>query len=342
MKTATPALARAINDRLALDLLLEHGPLSAPQLRTLTGLSRPTVADLIERLSAGGLVRPCGETGEEKRGPNARLYRLVGEQAHVAGVDIRRSGTFVTVADLAGTVVGRAERPASADLVRSIREAVTEAARGRSLHAAVLGAPGMVHPHTGRSDGACDMGVSGWDPQVPDRVQELLGVERLVLENEVNLAAVAEHRAGAARGREDFVLLWLDEGVGGAVVLGGRVRRGVSGGAGEVGHLELDGDNLCCALTPAVRPGGPGFDRYARQVARGAAAMVAVLDPGLVVLGGAAGRTGGADLADAVSAHLSGLVPVPTEVHATAVDGNPVLQGAVLTALDLARDAVFG
>ncbi|MFD0327701.1 ROK family protein [Streptacidiphilus monticola] len=48
-----------------------------------------------------------------------------------------------------------------------------------------------------------------------------------MLENEVNLAAVAEHRVGAASGREDFALLWLDEGVGGAVVLGGRVRQGL-------------------------------------------------------------------------------------------------------------------
>lgn len=49
VQTADPTMARAINDRLALDLLLERGPLTAPQLRTLTGLSRPTVSDLIER-----------------------------------------------------------------------------------------------------------------------------------------------------------------------------------------------------------------------------------------------------------------------------------------------------
>ena len=111
MKTATPATARAINDRLALDLLLAHGPLTAPQLRDLTGLSRPTVADLVERLRAAGLVEAGGETGEERRGPNARLYALVADRAHVAGVDIRRSGIAVTVADLTGRTVGSAARP---------------------------------------------------------------------------------------------------------------------------------------------------------------------------------------------------------------------------------------
>lgn len=77
MKTATPAMARAINDRLALDLLLERGPLSAPQLRELTGLSRPTVSDLIERLTQSGLIEVTGESGEDRRGPNARVYGLV-------------------------------------------------------------------------------------------------------------------------------------------------------------------------------------------------------------------------------------------------------------------------
>lgn len=68
MKTATPQMARAINDRLALDLLLEHGTLTAPQLRALTGLSRPTVSDLVERLRVNGLITVVGESGEDRRG----------------------------------------------------------------------------------------------------------------------------------------------------------------------------------------------------------------------------------------------------------------------------------
>lgn len=56
VRTATPSTARAINDRLALNLLLEQGPLTATELRELTGLSRPTVSDLLDRLQRGGLV----------------------------------------------------------------------------------------------------------------------------------------------------------------------------------------------------------------------------------------------------------------------------------------------
>ncbi|TMR32868.1 winged helix-turn-helix transcriptional regulator, partial [Actinomadura geliboluensis] len=111
VKTADPTMARAINDRLALDLLLERGPLTAPQLRTLTGLSRPTVSDLIERLRAAGLVEVAGETGAERRGPNARLYGLVADRAHIAGVDLRRDAVHVAVADIAGNETGTATRP---------------------------------------------------------------------------------------------------------------------------------------------------------------------------------------------------------------------------------------
>ncbi len=66
---ASPSTARAINDRSALRLLQEEGPLTAGQLKQLTGLSRPTVADLVERLTASGLITVVGESGEQRRGP---------------------------------------------------------------------------------------------------------------------------------------------------------------------------------------------------------------------------------------------------------------------------------
>ncbi|WP_328809067.1 ROK family transcriptional regulator [Nonomuraea montanisoli] len=363
VKTATPSLARAINDRLALDLLLQHGPLTAPQLRALTGLSRPTVSDLVERLTGRGLIEVTGECGEDRRGPNARLYGIVAGRAHVAGVDVRRSAVHVTVADLAGNAVRTSRRkiapaltedsaaltadpPAltadppglAADLPGLVAEAVAEAASGRELEAVVIGAPGLVDPRSGDLGSPND--VPGWRPGLPPEVGRRLGAP-VTLENEVNLAAVAELRTGSAAGSEDFVLLWLHDGVGAAVVLGGRLRRGVSGGAGEIGFLEVDGMSYCDQVgAEAARDLSP--EALAGRIAKGAAALVTILDPGLVVLGGATGRAGGDTLADLVSDRLRALSPAPTEVRPSTVAGNAVLQGAVLTALDLARDAVFG
>lgn len=344
MKTATPATARAINDRLALDLLLERGPLTAPQLRDLTGLSRPTVADLVERLSTAGLVESVGEAEQARRGPNARLYRLIAERAHVVGVDLRRTGLTAAVADLSGQTVGTADRrfdPAAGepDLAASLTDAVTRAAGGRRPHVIVIGTPGLVRPYSGELVGA--QNVPGWRPDLPGELQRAFGV-KVLLENEVNLAAVAEHRLGAAAGRADFVLLWLDEGVGGAVVLDGRLRRGSSGGAGELGWLEVGGGiGFCDMVGPEARE-GITVEEFAERVAKGAFAAVSVLDPGLVVLGGSAGRAAGEPLAALVAERLAAKSPIQTEVRASTVEGDAVLHGAVLTALDLARDDVFG
>ncbi|MEY9911601.1 putative NBD/HSP70 family sugar kinase [Catenulispora sp. MAP12-49] len=343
MKTATPATARAINDRLALDLLIEHGPLTAPRLRELTGLSRPTVADLVERLTAAGLVEFVGEAEQTRRGPNARLYRLVAERAHVVGVDLRRTGFTAAVADLSGQTTGTATRrfdPADGepDLVAMLTEAIRQAADGRVPHIVVIGAPGLVRPYSGEPAGRNE--VPGWRPDLPGELARVLGV-RVLLENEVNLAAVAEHRLGAASGRPDFVLLWLDEGVGGAVVLDGRLRRGSSGGAGELGWLEVDGVGFCDTVSPEVRA-TIAPEELAERIAKGAFAAVSVLDPGLLVLGGSAGRAAGEPLATLVEERLAAKSPIETEVRASTVQGDAVLHGAVLTGLDLTRDEVFG
>ncbi|WP_214326559.1 ROK family transcriptional regulator [Nonomuraea sediminis] len=337
MKTATPAMARAINDRLALDLLLERGPLTAPQLRELTGLSRPTVSDLIERLKQGGLIEVTGESGEDRRGPNARLYGIVAGRAHVAGVDVRRSAIHVTVADITGAPVGSISLPHDGEPAARIAEAVTLAAGGRALETVAMGAPGLVDPRTGEL--VSENFVPGWRPGLLEEVRRRLGVTA-VLENEVNLAAVAELRIGAAKGREDFVLLWLDDGIGAAVVLGGRLRRGTSGGAGEVGLLRMGGLTFC-ELVDAHAAEGVEPAELAGRIAQGAFALVTILDPGLVVLGGVTGRAGGQELAALVAEQVAELSPAPTEVRATTVSGNAILQGAVLTALDLARDRVF-
>ncbi|MFP3964817.1 ROK family transcriptional regulator [Actinomadura fulvescens] len=343
MKTATPALARAINDRLALDLLLDKGPLTAPQLRALTGLSRPTVSDLLERLQGDGLVQVAGESGEVRRGPNARLYGLVADRAHVAGVDVRRGSVHVTVSDITGGIAGTITKVAEPDdLAPFIAGAVVEAAAGRELHTVALGVPGLVDPRTGLTT---DSGLPGWRPDLAAAVREALAergpVPDLVLENEVNLATVAEHRLGSAAGHEDFALLWADDGVGAGVVLNGRLRRGASGGAGEVGFLDADGVDFCGLMEARFTRGLP-LEALADRLAKGVLPLVAVLDPGLVVLGGTTGREGGGELAALVADRLAARSPAPTAVRPTTVEGNGILQGAVLTALDRTRDAIYG
>lgn len=265
---ASPSTARAINDRLALRLLQEEGPLTASRLKELTGLSRPTVADLVERLQGAGLVRVVGESGAERRGPNAKLYGLVADRAHLAALDVRLRGVTVTVTDLLGAPLAEAAAPIGGDMdtgpaverAAALLERTVRGAGATRLHTVGIGAPGLIDPATGALRDSA--GLPAWHRRLVTVLRERTPATVLV-ENETNLAAVAELREGAARDRDTFVLLWLGHGVGAALVLDGAVRRGASGGAGEIGFLPVPGTG---ALPSAVDCSG-GFHSLAGSAA---------------------------------------------------------------------------
>jgi predicted NBD/HSP70 family sugar kinase len=399
---ASPRTARAINDRLALRLLQQEGPLTAGQLKQLTGLSRPTVADLVERLTAAGLIAVVGEAGEQRRGPNARLYGIVAGLAHLAALDVRTEGVAVVVSDLVGRVLAEASAPIGGETGLAVEQAVAlvertvkeagvpgappqgDRAWGR-LHTVGIGAPGLIDPATGEL--RVTTGLPAWHRRLVAALQERLPEARVSVENETNLAALAEQRDGAARDRDTFVLLWLGHGTGAAVVLDGTLRRGASGGTGEIGFLPVPGTRAlpsatdcdggfhslagsaaiaalaeeygitgrgaahephAAALVRAAvaraprEPAAAGFlDALADRVAVGAASVVAVLDPGCVVLGGEVGQAGGDALADRVARRLHRLSPLPTDVRPSLLGGAAVLRGALLTARDRAQDELF-
>ena len=243
---ASPSTARVINDRLALRLLQQEGPLTAGQLKQLTGLSRPSVADLVERLTAAGLIGVVGESGKQRRGPNARLYGIVADRAHLAALDVRTEGVSVVVSDLVGSVLAEASAPigdetgtgpAVEQAVALVERTAKEAGVER-LHTVGIGAPGLIDPATGELRDST--GLPEWHRRLVAALQERLPA-RVLVENETNLAALAEQRDGVARDRDTFVLLWLGHGIGAAVVLDGVLRRGASGGTGEIGFLPVPG-----------------------------------------------------------------------------------------------------
>ncbi|MFD5404021.1 ROK family transcriptional regulator [Streptomyces griseorubiginosus] len=254
----TPRTLRAMNDRAALDLLLEHGPLSRTRIGKLTGLSKPTASQLLARLEASGLVLATG-TSEGRPGPNAQLYEVDPTAAYAAGLDVTPERILAAVADITGRTVGSYELPTpgrrpTQPVVRQVTDALDGAvkaaglARG-DLHRLVIGTPGAFDPNTGRLRYASHL--PGWHtPALLDEIAAILPMP-VEYENDVNLVAVAEQRLGAARGHEDFVLLWNEGGLGAALVLGGRLHRGWTGGAGEVGFLPVPGAPLVRQVTKA-------------------------------------------------------------------------------------------
>ncbi|MBR8641715.1 ROK family transcriptional regulator [Streptomyces tuirus] len=254
----TPRVLRAMNDRAALDLLLEHGQLSRTRIGKLTGLSKPTASQLLARLEAAGLVLATGTT-EGRPGPSAQLYEVNPAAGHAAGLDVTPQRILAAVADITGRTVGRFELPTpgrrtGTPVVQQVTDALDGAvktaglARG-DIHRLVIGTPGAFDPTTGRLRYASHL--PGWhSPTLLDELAAALPMP-FEYENDVNLVALAEQRLGAARGHTDFVLLWNQEGLGAALVLGGRLHRGWTGGAGEVGFLPVPGTPLVRQVTKA-------------------------------------------------------------------------------------------
>jgi predicted NBD/HSP70 family sugar kinase len=240
----TPRLLRALNDRAALELLLARGPLTRAQLGEMTGLSKVTASQLVERLEQRGLVRRVGEQAGG-RGPNAQLYAVTPGSAHVIGVDVGPERVVAACADITGAVIGHVELSTrdTDDPVGVVHSAVVQAA-GRagtdvsSVRRVVLGTPGLVDPESGEISFAVDL--PRWHRGLLGDLRKDLSTP-VVFGNDVNLAAVAEADAGAAMGCPDFALVWIGRGVGLASVLGGRLHPGATGAAGEIGYLPVAG-----------------------------------------------------------------------------------------------------
>ncbi|GAB7180522.1 ROK family transcriptional regulator [Kitasatospora sp. Ki12] len=381
----TPSLLRAINDRAALELLLENGPLSRTQIGTLTGLSKPTASQLLARLEAGGLVLPVGTTAGGP-GPNAQLYQVNPAAGYVAGLDVTNHGIRVAVADITGTTLAEhtvtTKGVPAAGTVPKVAAAVAATVRAAglaegSLRTVVIGLGGAPDPVTGKLRYASHL--PGWhSPRLVEELSEAIGAP-VSIENDVNLAAVAEQASGAAAGCEDFVLLWAEAGVGAAIVIAGRLHRGFTGGAGEVGYMPVPdspvewdprrrnfGGFQALVGAPAVRalarehglgaptaeesvakalatPGaGDAFlAELAGRLAVGLTVIVSVVDPQLVVLSGAVPSAGGERLRALVEDELAKLSIARPEVRSSALPGSPVLLGALQRALADAREAVF-
>jgi predicted NBD/HSP70 family sugar kinase len=304
VRPGTPSLLRELNDRAALDLLLGGEPLTRAQISERTGVSKVTVSQMLNRLEERGLVAVAGAAQAGGRGPNAALYSVVPSSAYVAGLYIESGLVSAAVADVTGRRVAevRVDPNGGEQPVTLVRDAVARACWSAGvepsrLSALVIGSPGVLDPRTG--DPRLAVNLPAWHEGVLDGLREVLH-KPVVIENDVNLAAMAERAAGAAVGLDDFALVWLGVGLGLATVLGGQVRRGVAGAAGEIGWLPVHGAPLPTNLR---HPAGAGFQNLAGgKVVRAlaaehgfiAASAGEAVTAAVESAGGAAGSAGGA------------------------------------------------
>ncbi|MEU1806514.1 ROK family protein [Streptomyces sp. NPDC019937] len=375
-----PSLLRRINSAVVLQALraaTASAPPDAPSasltdLTLATGLSRPTVEGVVDGLLDSGLAAevPAEEGGVRRQGRPARRFRFRAEAGHLLGLEIGAHRVAALLSDLDGRALGRAVRevsekaPAEMRLERVrataadlLREAGVER---HSLRAVGVGSPGVVE-----ADGTVHLctALPGWTGlPLGERLRDSFQCPVLV-ENDANTAAVAEHWRGAAAGSDDvvFVLAGLSPGAGS--LIGGRLHRGYGGAAGEIGALHLLGREASPeeVLSTTGEPLNPldeaqvvrvfalardgdvraraAVDRFIRRLVHDTAALVLALDPEVVVVGGwAAGLEG---MLDPLREELARYCLRPPQVAQSLLGEAAVTTGAVRLALDHVEAELF-
>ncbi len=381
---ARPSLMRALNEQMLLEQIRRLDRVSRSDLVEISGLSKPTVAVALTNLEKVGLIRVAGRTSG-RRGRAPSLYQLRPEAGFVLGLDVGREYVRGAIADLSGAVRGRGQRkvhPASSagrvsELVALADELVATVEIKRSLVTqTVIGSPGIYDPR--RDALFMARGLPGWQsPHVLTELRRAFG-EDMVVENDINLAALAERDVGTARGVQNFGFLSVGTGVGLGLILEGKLHRGSHGAAGEIAFMTLGSDG---SVDPkdARRRGwldsaasAAGVVRAARQAkmsgvvtarrifetaergdalcerivadeanlsARAIASITAVVDLDLVVLGGGIGQ---ADyFVELVKRELRSLVRLPIAVRASALGEDAVVQGSLAVGAEHAWQRVM-
>lgn len=230
-------LLRTLNGRAILEALARSGPQTRAELMSATGLSRTAVTQVLRMLEAAGAVASAG-IDRETRGPAAGRVTLHPRLGFAAAVHIDHHAAHVVLVDARGVVHAEehAVLPIQEDRVDHIVALVdrcrgsVKAAKG-AIHLAVVGMPGIVTADGGIRD---DLGPDGGAFRAA--LTASLGCP-VRIENDVNLAALAELTAGVGGDLASFALLLLDDGLGAGIVIDGALHRGFSGVAGEVMYL---------------------------------------------------------------------------------------------------------
>jgi glucokinase len=244
---ARPPLLRQTNAQLLLRLLRESGPCSKADLVRASGLSAPTVTNVMAHLASAGLVEPIGE-GDSTGGRPPDIIRFRAERGCVVGVEIGSNFLRFLLSDLDGHELGRSKvalprqssKPSAvcAQIAKEVRNLLRKQKLAEDqLLGTVVGIPAIVDVKQGVIFSFS--ALKGWSsvPFGPMLCRELKCP--VTVENDTNLAAQGEYHRGAVQGERNFVFITIGDGVGAGIFLDGDIYRGAGWSAGEIGYLRV-------------------------------------------------------------------------------------------------------
>lgn len=355
-----PALLRRLNTELALRTVRDLGEMTLAEVARVAGLARSTTADVLGDLVRSGIVAEL-QPASGRSGRPARRYAFRADAGYVAGVGIDSTGVQVVICDLSGEVTMTSAgdlEPQAASPVRIARQVVEEALREaglrpRLLRAVGVGVPGVVgaagdilicHSHPDW-DGVDLAGTLGRELRCP-----------VLVENRGRMAVLGEVWRGIGDGVQDLIFVHAGARNGVGVIAGGVLLRGRHGAAGEIGHHpalswtgqrryrddlaelypELGLTDAAAAAFAAAAGGEPRagalVERYVGDLAEGINALVLVVNPELVVVGGPITR-GGEPVLAALRSRIEQVALFPPKVRFSELGDDVVALGAARRAL---------
>ncbi len=381
-----PNILRELSEQEVFEAIFAGGPISRPQIADRTKLSKATVGAAVDRLEEAGMIRICGPQ-HGRRGRSPLVYEIRDNAGFVVGVDIGGTNIRAAAADIHGELIDDEQHRTSHDGARAVTNQVMEITariveRARTSHerlmAIGISTPGVVDQISRRVTSLA-YNVSpdgGLDPLAALRGRFDVPV---LIENNVNLAALGESGKGLARGTSTFAYVAIGAGVGMGLVVDGELVRGAHGAAGEIGYLPSSSDpyderhRLHGGLEDEIGAAGilaafralrgdrtdvatdahdvfelaGGGDtaaqsviaNVARRLGVAIASVISVIDPELVVLGGGIGRNPA--LIDPVRATVAQLSPLAPRIETSELGDRAALHGAVALALRDARAQLF-
>lgn len=375
-------ISRQFSLRAVMQAIVQAGPISRASIAKQTDLSKQTVSEIIRVLEIEGWVRETGRTSGHV-GRSAITYELVVDAAHIFAVDLGGTKVRAAITDLAGRILHEDVAPTDPrgglELIGQIAAMSRQAAGAAGialdkLKLAVIGVPGAPDQASGQVLMA---------PNIPDfdRIDVSAALERalgfgVMLENDVNLAALGENWAGSGKDLDNMVYIALGTGIGSGLIINGELVRGAGGAAGEIAFLPIGADPFAPrslemgALESTIGTHGIAdryramtgcradvrsifdaavkgeaeanliLDEVAKHLASAIIAVCALLSPERVILGGSIGLR--PEMLDRVRSIMPAGFPWPAEIGAGELGYRAAILGATALGLDQLHNTLFG
>ncbi|GGX52601.1 ROK family transcriptional regulator [Saccharospirillum salsuginis] len=330
-----PSELATMTDRRFFRCLLEQGPMSRAAIAQATGISKPTISESAQRLLAQSLIVETSRRTQGHQGRSGVLYDINAERGHSLGIALESGRLQARALDLKAGEVWRHEVPLATagspdDLVALVHKmiALGREQTGTELLSLGFSVADPVDPKTGEVVPL---------PDSPFPVGHDLNLLKdfdtagypVTLDNDVNWATLAEKALGCARDADDFLYVYLGQGIGAGLYQSGRLQRGNEGLAGEIGYVQTPDGETLLSLTNR-QAGQPWDDLTLTSVGHAIAMATVLLNPALVVLGGP--RVDASDAFNRLKAVIEARTPRPVSIEPSGMRSDGPLVGVSIGA----------